>query len=147
MLKKDNFIQKQFKIPGQKIGVIEEFLPEHDTYEKEGNIYTTRTGYALLNYIEKTVKIETNSGLDVLDEKDQLDLARRIILKAIPVSHTLDLEEINKYTNDILEIANKVEGSVNARQEEFIIRKKGLFAILVILILIIASLLFKRWVM
>jgi exosome complex component CSL4 len=58
MLKKDNFIHKQFKIPGQKIGVIEEFLPENGTYEKEGTIYATRTGYALLNSIEKTVKIE-----------------------------------------------------------------------------------------
>jgi hypothetical protein len=95
----------------------------------------------------KTIKIETNPGLDVLDEKNQLESARRLILEAIPVSHTLDLEEINKYTNDVIDTVNKVEGSIDARQEEFIVRKKGLFATLLILIFIIGTLLYKRWVM
>jgi hypothetical protein len=85
--------------------------------------------------------------LDVLDEKDQLESARRLLLEAIPVSHTLDLEEINKYTDEVLAIADTVDGSIDGRQEEFIIRKKGLFATLVILILIIGFLLYKRWIM
>jgi len=96
---------------------------------------------------EKAVTIEINPGLDVLDEKDQLEQARRLILEAIPVSHTLNMEEINKYRNEIMNIANTVDASIEARQEEFIIRKKGLFATLMILLVIIASLLYKRWVM
>jgi len=96
---------------------------------------------------EKAVTIEINPGLDVLDEKDQLEQARRLILEAIPVSHTLNMEEINKYRDDIMNIANTVDASIEARQEEFIIRKKGLFATLMILLVIIASLLYKRWVL
>ena len=96
---------------------------------------------------EKTIYIETNPGLDVRDEKDQLEGARRLILEAIPVSHTLNLEEIHQYTNEVLDVAEKVEGSIESRQEEFITRKKGLFATLLILIIIIGSLLYKRWVM
>ena len=96
---------------------------------------------------EKTIEIEINPGLDVIDEKDQLEGARRLILEAVPVSHTMDLDEITVYTNEVLDIAQKVEDSIDARQEEFITRKKGLFATLVILIIIIGSLLYKRWVM
>jgi hypothetical protein len=94
---------------------------------------------------ERAIKIEINPGLDVLDEKDQLESARLLILEAIPIIHTLDLEKVKKYTDEVLAIANKVDTSIDARQEEFITRKKGLFATLVILILMIGFLLFKRW--
>ena len=96
---------------------------------------------------ERAIKIEINPGLDVLDEKDQLESARLLILQAIPVSHTLDLVEIKKYTDEVLAITNKVNTSIDARQEEFITRKKGLFATLVILILIIGFLLYRRWIL
>ena len=83
----------------------------------------------------------------ITDERDDLDAAKRTILEAIPVIHTMDMEEIENYTNEVLLTADKVENSIDTRQEEFITRKKGLFATLVILIIIIGFLLFKRWVM
>jgi len=125
----------------------------HDLYHNEYNI-GQQIKDALITSDERikevaqmVIEIELNPGLDVLDEKDDLDRAKRMILEAIPVSHTLEMEEIENYTNEILATADKVENSVKIRQEEFITRKKGLFATLVILIFIIGFLLFKRWTM
>lgn len=125
----------------------------HDIYHNEYNI-GQQIKMALITsekrvkeVLEKVVQIEINPGLDVLDEKDALDKAKHMILEAIPVTHTLDMEEIESYTNEILLTTDKVENSINARQEEFIKRKKALFATLLILIVIIGFLLFKRWIM
>lgn len=125
----------------------------HDIYHNEYNVgqkikTALITSEKKINDVwQKVIDMELNPGLDVLDEKDELDSAKRMILEAIPVTHTMNIEEIEGYTNHIIQTANDVEKSINSRQKEFIIRKKGLFATLVILILIIGFLLFERWSM
>lgn len=125
----------------------------HDIYGKEYSLgQRIKTAFVdsdnrIEEVWEKVIRIETNPGLDVLDERDQIQTARRTILEAIPVSHTMDMTDISAYTDEVVKITQEVEDSVDTRQEEFITRKKGLFATLVILIVIIAFLLFKRWVM
>ncbi|MBN2374512.1 cytochrome c3 family protein [bacterium] len=125
----------------------------HDVHQKEYNLgQKIKAAFVesekRVNEVwEKVIQIEIDPGLDVLDERDDLETGKRMILEAVPVTHTLDLEEIEKYTNEILSTADKVEKSIDTRQEEFIIRKKGLFATLLILIIIIGFLLFKRWVL
>lgn len=125
----------------------------HDIYHNEYN-QGQKIKQALAHSDERVkevwarvIQIELNPGLDMLDEKDEIERARRMILEAIPVTHTLDMEEIEGYTNEVLAIADRVENSIDKRQEEFITRKKALFATLVILIVIIGFLLFKRWIM
>lgn len=51
-------IQERFIIPGEKLGVIEEFLPGSGTYEHDGTIYSTNVGRAEVDPLEKTVKVK-----------------------------------------------------------------------------------------
>ncbi len=125
----------------------------HDLYHNAYNI-GQQIKAALITSEERVkeawdmvVQTELNPGLDVLDEKDEVERAKRMILEAIPVTHTMEMVEVENYTNDIIVITDKVKNSIKARQDEFITRKKGLFATLVILIIIIGFVLFKRWIM
>ena len=45
----------QFVVPGERLGVIEEFTPSSGTYVQEGVIYSKVTGHALLDLPNKRV--------------------------------------------------------------------------------------------
>lgn len=47
----------QLILPGERIGVIEEFLPDDGTYVKEGVIYSKVIGRALLDVLNKRVSV------------------------------------------------------------------------------------------
>ncbi|RJS87755.1 RNA-binding protein [Candidatus Bathyarchaeota archaeon] len=47
----------QFVVPGQKLGVIEEFIPDSGTYVKDGCIYSTSVGYVLIDFANKKVSV------------------------------------------------------------------------------------------
>ena len=47
----------QFVVPGQKLGVIEEFIPDSGTYVKDGYIYSTSVGYVLIDFANKKVSV------------------------------------------------------------------------------------------
>lgn len=47
----------QFVIPGDKLGVIEEFIPGRGTFVKNGDIYSQISGHALINHETKQVSI------------------------------------------------------------------------------------------
>ena len=47
----------QFVVPGQKLGVIEEFIPDSGTYVKDGSIYSTSVGYVLIDFANKKVSV------------------------------------------------------------------------------------------
>lgn len=51
-------IQNRFIVPGEKLGVIEEFFAGSGTYENEGTIYSTSVGYAEIDPLEKTVRVK-----------------------------------------------------------------------------------------
>lgn len=44
-------------VPGERIGVIEEFSPGFGTYTKEGTIYSKITGRTLLDFLDKKVSV------------------------------------------------------------------------------------------
>jgi exosome complex component CSL4 len=44
-------------IPGDKIGVIEEYVPSDGTYEEGGTIFSSRIGVILVDKVEKKVKV------------------------------------------------------------------------------------------
>jgi len=46
-----------FVTPGEKLGVIEEFLPGPGTYVEEGNIHAKTTGHILFDIMTKTVSV------------------------------------------------------------------------------------------
>jgi len=47
----------QFVVPGQKLGVIEEFIPDSGTYVKDGCIYSANVGYVLIDFANKKVSV------------------------------------------------------------------------------------------
>ena len=47
----------QFVIPGEKLGVIEEFIPDVGTYVKDGNIYSSSMGFVLIDFINKKISV------------------------------------------------------------------------------------------
>jgi exosome complex component CSL4 len=44
-------------VPGDKIGVIEEYVPSEGTYEESGTIFSSRIGVILIDKAEKKVKV------------------------------------------------------------------------------------------
>ena len=47
----------QFVVPGDRLGVIEEFVPGPGTYEENGTIYSFATGRALVDMLSKQVSV------------------------------------------------------------------------------------------
>ena len=47
----------QFVVPGQRLGVIEEFIPNSGTYVKDGYIYSANVGYVLIDFVNKKVSV------------------------------------------------------------------------------------------
>lgn len=47
----------QFVVPGEKIGVIEEFIPDDGTYVEDGVIYAKNAGYILIDSISRKVSV------------------------------------------------------------------------------------------
>jgi len=47
----------QFVLPGERLGVIEEFIPDTGTYVKEGVIYSKVIGRALIDLLNKRVSV------------------------------------------------------------------------------------------
>ena len=47
----------QIVVPGDRLGVIEEFTPGPGTYESEGTIYSAATGRALMDLLNKQVAV------------------------------------------------------------------------------------------
>lgn len=56
----------QFVIPGEKLGVIEEFLPGPGTFTDNGEIYSLTTGYTLLDMLNKTVSVYPRVHLPII---------------------------------------------------------------------------------
>ncbi|KON31015.1 hypothetical protein AC478_03425, partial [miscellaneous Crenarchaeota group-1 archaeon SG8-32-3] len=44
-------------LPGERLGVIEEFIPDSGTYVKEGVIYSKIVGRALMDLLSKRVSV------------------------------------------------------------------------------------------
>ncbi|WXG43010.1 MAG: exosome complex RNA-binding protein Csl4 [Promethearchaeati archaeon SRVP18_Atabeyarchaeia-1] len=44
-------------VPGDRIGVIEEYVPSEGTYEEGGTIFSSRIGVILVDKVEKKVKV------------------------------------------------------------------------------------------
>ncbi|MBS7624439.1 MAG: exosome complex RNA-binding protein Csl4 [Candidatus Bathyarchaeia archaeon] len=46
-----------FVVPGERIGVIEEFIPDRGTYVENGVIYASNVGYLLIDQVSRKVSV------------------------------------------------------------------------------------------
>lgn len=60
----------QFVVPGERLGVIEEFVPGHGTYEEDGTIYSEAIGLAKIDTINKTVEIQRKTKKPLIPEEN-----------------------------------------------------------------------------
>jgi exosome complex component CSL4 len=60
----------QFVVPGERLGVIEEFIPGNGTYEERGSIFSEAIGFAVIDRINKTVKIHRNTKKPLIPEEN-----------------------------------------------------------------------------
>lgn len=56
----------QFVVPGEKLGVVEEFLPGPGTYEANGTIYSKLTGLTSVDLKNKTVAVRSSTRTPVV---------------------------------------------------------------------------------
>ena len=47
----------KFVVPGEKLGVIEEFIPDSGTYVEDGAIHSENVGYILMDFANKKVSV------------------------------------------------------------------------------------------
>lgn len=59
----------EFVVPGERLGVIEEFVPGHDTHEENGVIYSGITGLARIDTVNKTVSIQRKVKKPLIPEE------------------------------------------------------------------------------
>jgi len=58
----------QLVTPGEKLGVIEEFVPGEGTFEEQGNIYSNTVGSTRLDFLSKTAAVERTGRKPVVPE-------------------------------------------------------------------------------
>ena len=62
-----------FVLPGQVLGVIEEYIPEKgSTYERDGTIYATRVGFVDINLRTRGIRINRAQEPNQLKRGDQV---------------------------------------------------------------------------
>ncbi|MGA1874441.1 MAG: hypothetical protein ACMUIA_02415 [bacterium] len=93
------------------------------------------------------LSLQETPGLDVIDLEGNLQKARRNVLEAIPRTHSLREEDVIEFTGKAINLTRDVEKTVDNMKEEFITRKKGLFAALMVIFFLICILLYKRWLL
>jgi exosome complex component CSL4 len=59
----------RFVVPGERLGVIEEFVPGRDTREENGVIYSETTGIAKIDAMNKTVYVQRRVKTPLIPEE------------------------------------------------------------------------------
>lgn len=62
-------IDGAFVVPGEPLGVVEQFLPGPGTYERDGTIYAVRTGYTSVDVRNKIVTVKPRTHVPNIPEE------------------------------------------------------------------------------
>ncbi len=74
---KDKFHEnKQYVFPGERLGVIEEFIPGTGTYVENGNIYSSSLGYLSRDEINKEIGILPLTKSPILPKENDIVIGR-----------------------------------------------------------------------
>jgi len=76
MKNKDDRRSGKFVFPGERLGVIEEFLPRRGTYVEDGNIYSSTTGYLLLDIQSKEILVHSKARKPIIPRKGDTVVGR-----------------------------------------------------------------------
>jgi exosome complex component CSL4 len=67
---------KKYVFPGERLGVIEEFIPGSGTYVEDGNIYASALGYLSRDEINKEIGIHSITKSPILPQVNDIVIGR-----------------------------------------------------------------------
>ena len=83
----------KFVTPGDKLGVIEEFLPGLGTYVDDGDIYSLTTGHLLMNALKREISVYSTVRIPLIPKKGDIILGqitnvqdRNLVLKIFQIN-------------------------------------------------------------
>ncbi|MGA1874107.1 MAG: hypothetical protein ACMUIA_00705 [bacterium] len=98
-----------------------------------------------IHEIEKiTHQLQKKPGYDPRDFEENIQKAKQSMVQAIPITHVLKEEEVAQYTDEALAFTQDIRHMIDRVGEELRKRKKYLMASLVIILMIICFLWYKR---
>lgn len=82
-----------FVLPGDRLGVVEEFVPSGGTYESSGSIFSGLTGYVTLDKMNKRITVRPASKSPVLPTEGSIVLGT--VITAQEKMATVNILKIN----------------------------------------------------
>jgi exosome complex component CSL4 len=86
----------QFVIPGDKLGVIEEFVPSDGTFEDQGNIYSSVVGNTRFDFVSKTAAVDRKARKPIVPEDKMTIIA--LVTRAQKSIAQVEIFSIDKKT-------------------------------------------------
>jgi exosome complex component CSL4 len=112
----------KFVSPGDRLGVIEEFLPGGGTYTEDGNIYSSTTGHLLMDLHDRRISVYPKTRRPLTPNEGNLVLG---IVKSVRDKNlTLKIVQIEDkplytYFDGVMHISDVSEGYVKTMLDAF----------------------------
>ncbi|MHA1917844.1 MAG: exosome complex RNA-binding protein Csl4 [Candidatus Ranarchaeia archaeon] len=71
-----------FVLPGDKLGVIEEYIPGSGTFEKEGTIYANTSGTVKMDMKKREIEVKIENQADIQIRNNDIILGKIVSVKA-----------------------------------------------------------------
>ncbi|MFQ6076703.1 MAG: exosome complex RNA-binding protein Csl4 [Candidatus Bathyarchaeia archaeon] len=112
----------QFVVPGDRLGVIEEFLPGEGTYVDDGTVYSFRSGHAEIDLKNKTVSIRARTRIPPVPKRGDIVLARVMGIQEKSLSMRIfkvGKTSISTPFSGLMHVSDVMEGFVRTMSDSF----------------------------
>jgi len=112
----------KFIFPGERLGVIEEYLPGQGTYVEEGNIYSATTGYLSLDRINKEAQVHSQVRTPLIPKKGNIVIGHvsNVSDKTMSIDiFQIDDKIINTSFTGVMHISNTSQSYVKTMKDVF----------------------------
>ena len=89
---------EKFIFPGERLGVIEEFLPGQGTYVENGTIYSATTGYLHLDKINKEAQVHSQVRTPLIPKNGDIVIGH--VSSVQDKTMSIDIFQINDKTSN-----------------------------------------------
>lgn len=111
-----------FVSPGEKLGVIEEFIPKSGTYVEEGNIYSALTGRLLIDLTKRELYISPRTHQPLIPKEGDIIIGevanvqeKTLSLKILQIGNT----SLSTSFSGIMHISDVSQGYVKTMNDAF----------------------------
>ena len=135
-----------FVSPGEKLGVIEEFIAGNGTYTENGTIYSLTTGQMFLDKVKREIRITSNTSQPLIPKIDDIIIGeithvqdKNLVLKIIQIEKNVLLSSFTgimhisdvgtryvKTLNDVFKVGDTIRARViSTKNGEFHLSTKN----------------------